>query len=146
VAAEIGSIRADPVAPRRAYARRFRSASSADEATIVATVGDRVIGSVGLVREPRGPTRHVASLVIAVEPTHRGRGVGSSLLDAAVAWARSQGVAKLLLSVYPDNTPAISLYRRFGFVEEGRLSRQSSSAYGYRDEILMAAWIGAEDV
>jgi hypothetical protein len=34
-------------------------------------------------------------------------------------------VEKIVLSVYPSNRGAIALYRRFGFAEEGRLSRQS---------------------
>jgi len=49
------------------------------------------------------------------------------------------------LSVYPHNTGAIALYRRFGFAEEGRLARHSRKSYGYEDEILMAAWIGSRE-
>jgi putative acetyltransferase len=62
----------------------------------------------------------------------------------AIRWARAVGVRKLVLSVYPGNAAAIALYRRFGFVEEGRLSRQSRKSYGYEDEILMARWVGDE--
>ena len=57
-------------------------------------------------------------------------------------WAREAGVEKILLSVYPHNTAAIALYRSFGFVEEGRLARQSRKSYGDEDEILMATWLG----
>jgi ribosomal protein S18 acetylase RimI-like enzyme len=62
----------------------------------------------------------------------------------AFRWARRSGVEKIVLSVYPHNTAAIALYRRFGFVEEGRLARHSRKSYGYEDEILMAAWVGSE--
>jgi ribosomal protein S18 acetylase RimI-like enzyme len=51
-------------------------------------------------------------------------------------------VEKVLLSVYPHNTAAIALYRKFGFVEEGRLARQSRKSTGDEDEILMATWLG----
>jgi L-phenylalanine/L-methionine N-acetyltransferase len=54
-------------------------------------------------------------------------------------------VRRLVLSVYPSNASAIALYRKFGFVEEGRLSRQSRKAYGYEDEILMARWVGEDE-
>jgi putative acetyltransferase len=60
----------------------------------------------------------------------------------AIRWARSVGVEKIVLSVYPGNAAAIALYRRFGFIEEGRLARHSRKSYGDEDEILMAAWIG----
>ena len=51
----------------------------------------------------------------------RGRGVGSALVAAAIDWARARGLHKLALSVFPDNQAAIALYRKFGFVVEGRL-------------------------
>jgi len=60
-------------------------------------------------------------------------------------WATSVGVEKIVLSVYPHNRGAIALYRKFGFVEEGRLARQSRKSYGYEDEILMAVWLGTPD-
>ena len=41
-------------------------------------------------------------------------------MQAAVQWAREQGLHKLSLSVFPHNTAAIALYRKFGFVAEGR--------------------------
>ncbi len=42
-------------------------------------------------------------------------------MAAAVEWARARGLHKLALSVFPHNHAAIALYRKFGFVEEGRL-------------------------
>jgi putative acetyltransferase len=77
-----------------------------------------------------------------VAPDRRGEGIGAALLDEAIRWARGAGVEKIVLSVYPSNTAAISLYRRFGFVDEGRLSRQSRRSGGYLDEILMGLWLG----
>jgi ribosomal protein S18 acetylase RimI-like enzyme len=49
--------------------------------------------------------------------THRGRGIGRGLLAAAEAHARAQGCCKLTLEVQEDNTPARSLYERFGFAD-----------------------------
>jgi ribosomal protein S18 acetylase RimI-like enzyme len=87
-------------------------------------------------------TRHVATLGLAVAAEHRGRGIGAALMAEALRWAERAGVEKVELSVYPSNAPAIALYRRFGFVDEGRLVRQSRKSTGYEDEILMARWIG----
>jgi ribosomal protein S18 acetylase RimI-like enzyme len=126
----------------RGYRRRFRHPWTDREAQIVAVDGDdRVVGHVYVQRESHPVTRHVATLGIAVEAGARGRGIGSALLAEAVRWARSVGVDKVALSVYPHNTGAIALYRKFGFVEEGRLARHSRKSYGDEDEILMAAWI-----
>jgi len=127
----------------RTYRGRFRRSWTDHEAQIVAVdAGDRVVGHVYIQREAHPVTRHVATLGIAVSAAVRGRGVGTALMAEALRWARSVGVDKIVLSVYPHNTGAIALYRKFGFVEEGRLARHSRKSYGDEDEILMAAWIG----
>ncbi len=126
----------------RHYRRRFRRSWTDEGAEIVAVEGDRVVGHVGIQREELPATRHVATLGLSVAEERRGRGIGSALLATALRWARGAGVEKIVLSVYPHNTAAVALYRKFGFLEEGRLSRQSRKSYGYEDEILMAAWIG----
>jgi putative acetyltransferase len=65
-------------------------------------------------------------------------------MAVAFRWARETGIEKVILSVYPHNAAAIALYRKFGFVDEGRLARHSRKSYGYEDEILMAAWVGED--
>jgi RimJ/RimL family protein N-acetyltransferase len=60
----------------------------------------------------------------------RGRGVGTALVAAAIEWARARGLHKLTLSVFPHNDAAIALYRKFGFVEEGRRIQQIRRANG----------------
>jgi RimJ/RimL family protein N-acetyltransferase len=69
-------------------------------------------------------------LGMAVALPWRGRGVGTALLEAAIEWAREQGLHKLSLSVFPHNAAAIALYRRFGFVEEGRRIKHFRRASG----------------
>ena len=128
--------------PPRVYRARFRRGWTDREAQVLALDGDRVVGHLYSQREDHPATRHVATIGIAVAASHRGRGIGSVLLGECLRWARGVGVEKVLLSVYPHNTAAIALYRKFGFVEEGRLARQSRKSYGDEDEILMATWLG----
>jgi putative acetyltransferase len=125
----------------RHYRKRFRNSWTHDRASLVAVHGDRVIGHLDVTREEGSVTRHVASIGMAVAPDWRGRGVGSALLAEAIRWARQVGVEKLVLSVYPDNEAALGLYRKFGFVEEGRLTGHSKKSIGYRDEIVMGRWL-----
>jgi GNAT superfamily N-acetyltransferase len=127
--------------PLRVFRRRFRRRTPW-EVHLVAFRGERLIGHVTIERDRHPVTRHVGSLAIAVAADERGHGVGRRLMERAIGWARDVGIEKLVLSVYPHNDAAIALYRSFGFVEEGRLARQSRKAYGYEDEILMAVWIG----
>jgi ribosomal protein S18 acetylase RimI-like enzyme len=123
------------------YRRAFRNAWSDDRVELVAVAGTRVIGHLTAAREEGAVCRHVASLGLAVAADWRGRGIGFALMAEASRWARIVGVEKLSLSVYPDNTAALDLYRRVGFVEEGRLTGHSKKEIGYRDEILMGLWL-----
>jgi len=143
VVAERRFVRTESVHRSVRYYRRkfFKRAWTDEEASIVAVVGDRVIGHLTVSREEGGAARHVASIGIAVDRAWRGCGVGSALMTECIRWARSVGVEKLALSVYPDNQAAIALYRKFGFREEGRLTGQSKKSIGYRDEIVMGLWL-----
>lgn len=60
----------------------------------------------------------------------RARGVGTALVEAAIGWGRDHGLHKLALGVFPHNHAAIALYRKCGFVEEGRLVRHVRRANG----------------
>jgi RimJ/RimL family protein N-acetyltransferase len=60
----------------------------------------------------------------------RGRGVGAALVAAAIDWARARDLHKLTLGVFPHNQAAIALYRKAGFVEEGRRVRHIRRASG----------------
>jgi len=103
-----------------------RAASWRLEGTLVAVAGDEPIGSVHVEVSRFG----FGDLGMAVAREWRGRGVGSELVQAAIAWARGQGLHKLSLQVFPHNEAAIALYRKFGFVEEGRLVKQYRRSSG----------------
>lgn len=64
-----------------------------------------------------------ADIGMMVRIGHRGRGIGSALLDAGIEWARAKTAHKVTLLVWPHNEPAIALYEKYGFVVEGRLAR-----------------------
>ena len=72
----------------------------------------------------------VGEFGMLVDREWRGRGVGSALIQATIDWAREQGLHKLSLEVFVHNTAAIALYRKCGFVEEGRRVRHYRRANG----------------
>ena len=69
---------------------------------------------------------------------NRRRGIGTSLLAEAVAWARRSGISKLELHVFPWNEPALRLYESFGFEREGYRKQHYARDDGFVDAILMA--------
>jgi ribosomal protein S18 acetylase RimI-like enzyme len=70
------------------------------------------------------------SLGMMVAAQWRGRGVGSGLLTACIAWARSRGAHKVQLEVWPHNAAAIALYEKHGFVREAYLVKHYRRSNG----------------
>ena len=97
-----------------------RAASFTLDGTLVAVAGGEVIGSVHIDASRHG----FGEVGMAIVREWRGQGVGSALLSTAVEWARGRGLHKLSLSVFAHNAAAIALYRKHGFVEEGRRVKQ----------------------
>ncbi len=58
---------------------------------------------------------------LAVDPTVQGRGFGTQMMNAAEAWLREQGVAKVNLMVRHDNSEALRFYERLGY-EDGNVT------------------------
>ncbi len=125
-----------PVADERRYLKAVRR--HLDAAVLVAVDGDRIVGRLSLARDLHPASAHVADLGMMVADSHRRRGIGRRLLEAAVAWARRGDVSKLELHVFPWNEPAIRLYEDFGFEREGLRRRHYLRDDVFVDALLMA--------
>ena len=97
-----------------------------------------IVGRLSLARDTHPASTHVADLGLMVAKDARRMGVGWALMDAAVEWARGNGVRKIELHVFPWNEPAIHLYERFGFEREGLRKGHYHRAGEDVDAILMA--------
>ena len=49
-----------------------------------------------------------------------GQGVGSSLIETALAWAKEKGCHTLYLNVWKENAAAIRFYQKHGFEKVGK--------------------------
>jgi RimJ/RimL family protein N-acetyltransferase len=113
VAAERTGIASEP--PVDVEQRTAQFAASIAE-SIVADADGQIIGMIHVAVSRHG----FGELGMLVDREWRGHGVGSALLQAAIGWARDHGLHKLSLEVFTHNAAAIALYRRSGFIEEGR--------------------------
>lgn len=57
---------------------------------------------------------------VAVSSAHRRQGLGKRLLEEGIRWCREANMSAIELEVRAGNLAALTLYRRFGFVEVGR--------------------------
>lgn len=115
-------------------AERHRTAILSGEPVFVLEDEGAIVGCLGV--EPSVPG--VQYLGMWVLPSHRGRGGGRMLIEAALA-DRPDDVHKIELEVFRENEGAIALYRKMGFEEEG-LRRDH---YRRRDGSLRSALIMA---
>ena len=73
-----------------------------------------------------------------VAPEHRGRGVGRSLVEAVIDWARAVGHERLRLDVVRGRDSAVRLYGRLGFCPTGRSRPMPRDANLVEDEMVLA--------
>jgi RimJ/RimL family protein N-acetyltransferase len=110
---------------------------------IVADVADELAGAAFCECGSRRRLAHRATLHLSVSQQWRGRGVGTALLRTVISWAEAHpGVEKLSLAVFSTNSAALGLYRKLGFIEEGRRPREIRLGPGeYADDILMYRFV-----
>ena len=93
---------------------------SEKDAALFAEHGSTICGLVWCKIETDAP--EVANLYqMWVAPEARGRGAGTELLEAAIAWASRAGASVVRLGVTVADSPAMRLYVRRGFGKVGEV-------------------------
>jgi RimJ/RimL family protein N-acetyltransferase len=102
-----------------------------------------IVGSVMFSTGTQRRLAHRGSLGIGLERAWRRQGLGTLLMQRLLTWAEQEPtVEKVCLAVFAANTAAIRLYRKLGFIEEGRRIREIKlGPEHYVDDILMYRWV-----
>lgn len=103
-----------------------------------------MIGWIAFVKEiDRKRTSHAGTIGVFVSKEYRGQGAGKMLLAALLEWARKNpAIEKVSLSVFSTNERAISLYKKMGFLEEGRKIKEFKiSENEYWDDVFMYKFV-----
>jgi ribosomal protein S18 acetylase RimI-like enzyme len=92
-----------------------------DRGVLGAFDGDTLVGMVGLGRENLQNLSHKAFIWgMYVSPAYRNRGLAKELLEAAIAFAKSNpAIRQINLCVNAAATAAVSLYQSIGFLTYG---------------------------
>lgn len=113
--------------------------SSADEIELCAVVEGKIVGTAGIEAVGRkDKVKHRAEFGMSIDQGYWGLGIGRALLEACIECAKKAGYLQIELNVVADNTGAISLYQRAGFVEYGRNPKGfRSRTIGWQEVVLM---------
>jgi len=105
---------------------------------VVALSNSEIIGWCDITSLDRPIFAHIGSLGMGVLAPYRGQGVGTALISAALQRARVKGLTRIELTVRENNTAAIALYKKFGFVVEGIHTNGVCIDGQYENHIFMA--------
>ncbi|WP_165040355.1 GNAT family N-acetyltransferase [Dysgonomonas sp. ZJ709] len=106
---------------------------------LIATADDIVIATFGLLGKQMRKLRHTNELAIAIRKEWQNTGLGTALFENAIRWAKRNPELEILcLEVFAENEAGIALYKKMGFVEEGkRKYYYKTKLGGYIDNIIM---------
>ncbi|MGE7763251.1 N-acetyltransferase family protein [Peribacillus sp. NPDC097895] len=110
------------------------------ETLIVAEKDGEVVGWIVFeTNKNRKRLSHTGSFGMMIRKGYRELGIGGMLLKALLDWAeKNPMIEKVSLAVFSTNHRAISLYKKMGFIEEGRkIKEYKMSDNDYVDDILM---------
>ena len=106
---------------------------------IVVERGEDVTGYLTIVPGETSALSRTGDLQLVVRRDVQGKGTGAELMRHAIAWAEGGALDRIEIFVRATNLRAISLYKRFGFVEEGILRKRIRGPDGTRiDDVVLA--------
>jgi L-amino acid N-acyltransferase YncA len=89
--------------------------------------------------------RHTAEIGVYLAPAARGKGLGSKLLEAALAVAPQFGIDTALGFIFGHNAPSLKLFERYGFEVWGTLPRVAVLDVVERDLVIVGKQLGTGD-
>lgn len=113
--------------------------NSPESYTLVAEHDSKVVGHITIFQTNKVRAKHSASLAIAVHPEIHGKGIGKTLMKAAIEQSDNWlNLTRLELEVHEDNLAAISLYKRVGFEIEGTKKLSTFKSGKYINTVIMS--------
>jgi RimJ/RimL family protein N-acetyltransferase len=123
------------------------SLASANTVFLAFDASGTLAGTTGIYRENGPKSQHrmgIWGVYVAAEA--RGQGIGTRLLQEAIAYSRTiDGVRQLELAVASHNLAAVRVYERAGFQQFGRLPRALLLDNQFIDEDLMILLLDEEN-
>lgn len=105
---------------------------------LLAEIAGEIVGTLTFSAEKQPRVQHAGEFGMAVLRKYWNLGIGSRMLAYLMQWARQTHVIrKINLRVRVDNLSALHLYEKYGFVREGRRTREFYLHGQFVDVFLM---------
>lgn len=91
-----------------------------------------------------GRKQHIGELGISIKKNYRGIGLGEFLMKEIIKLAKINLKPKprvIRLSVFASNSPAINLYKKFGFKKVALIPKMFNYKNKFQDEIVMIFYL-----
>lgn len=106
-----------------------------------AVADNRVVGWCDVFPFENPRQSHRGGLGMGLIPEYRGKGLGSKLLSTVLDHSKKFGLEKVELQVYTTNLPAIALYKKQGFEQEGIIKKYRKLDGQYFDCLAMGKFL-----
>ena len=112
---------------------------SSNAIEILAEIDGVIVGLAGIDSVgDKHKIRHRADFGISIDRAYWNLGIGTALTKACIECAKKAGYEQIELNVVAENTAAIALYKKEGFIEFGRNPRGFKSRFtGYQEVVYM---------
>jgi len=118
-----------------------KAINSGDAVKLFCFINQKIAGVCDIHRDTSLLTRkrHTGILGIIIGKDFRGQGIGEHIMKTTidVAKAHISGLRMIKLDCFATNIPAISLYKKLGFQEVGRIPKSLLYKNEYIDEVIM---------
>lgn len=112
--------------------------SKSNSIMAVALIDNEIVSISNISGGERNRLRHVGDLGISVRKAYWELGIGNAAMEFLIDWAKdSKVIRKINLKVRTDNHNAIKLYKKYGFTEEGVLTRDMCIDGNFFDCMIM---------
>ena len=110
---------------------------------VTAYLDGKIIGDAGVTKlKDWMKCRHRSYFGMSILAEYCELGLGSAMMEAAIAQAKENGFEQIELGVFEDNPRAIHLYEKYGFEKYGVQPRAFKLKDGtYRDELIMVKFL-----
>lgn len=112
-----------------------------DQLMIAPEIEGRLVGLLNFSPGGRRRNSHQGEFGVSALPEFHGLGLGRIMVEALLKWAVSApNIETVRLRVHAKNVGAYALYKKLGFIEEGRETRGVRFGHGDYDDVIAMAF------